>query len=91
MWARHGHTQCVRNTHLLRDLEHALAIKDFKIIHSERLLLRPFSATNTILQTYWYARFLHYFYAGTSNFNVGTGPGMPGCSYTTDRMGKCRE
>ena len=27
--------------------------------------------------------FLHYFYLGTSEFNVGTGPGMPGCSYAT--------
>ena len=29
-------------------------------------------------------RFLYYFYLGTSEFNVGTGPGMPGCSYATD-------
>ena len=28
-------------------------------------------------------RFLHNFYPGTSKFNVGTGPGMPGCSYAT--------
>ena len=28
-------------------------------------------------------RFLHYFYPGTSEFNVDTGPGMPGCSYAT--------
>ena len=28
-------------------------------------------------------RFLHYFYPDTSEFNVGTGLGMPGCSYAT--------
>ena len=32
MWAQHGHTQCVRNMHLLGDLGHAPAMK---IIHSE--------------------------------------------------------
>ena len=35
MLAQHGHTQCVRNTHLLGDLGHAPAMKNFKIIHSE--------------------------------------------------------
>ena len=30
--------------------------------------------------------FLHYFYLGTSKFYVGTGPGMPECSYTTARL-----
>ena len=35
MWAQHGHTQCVRNMHLLGDLGHAPATKNFKIIHSE--------------------------------------------------------
>ena len=46
-WAQHGHmyTQCVRNTHLLWDLGHAPAMKLFTL----RSLLRPFSATNTIL------------------------------------------
>ena len=34
-------------------------------------------------------RFLHYFYPGTSEFNVGTGPGMHGCSYTTGGVYKC--
>ena len=27
--------------------------------------------------------FPHYFYLGASEFYVGTGPGMPGCSYAT--------
>ena len=27
--------------------------------------------------------FPHYFYPGTYKFYSGTGPGMPGCSYTT--------
>ena len=34
MWAQHGHTQCVRNTHLLGDLGHAPAMINF-IVHSE--------------------------------------------------------
>ena len=29
-----------------------------------------------------FCHFLHYFYLGTSKFTVGTGSGMPGCSYT---------
>ena len=36
VWAYHGHTQCVHNTHLLGDLGHAPAMeKKLKIIHSE--------------------------------------------------------
>ena len=31
-----------------------------------------------------YLSFPHYFYLGTREFYVGTGPGMPGCSYATD-------
>ena len=27
MWAHHGHTQCVRNTHLLEDMGHVPAMK----------------------------------------------------------------
>ena len=34
-WAQHGHTQRVRNTHLLGDLGHTPAMKIFSIIHSE--------------------------------------------------------
>ena len=30
------------------------------------------------------AFYIHYFYPGTSEFYVGTGPGMPRCSYATD-------
>ena len=33
--AQHGHTQCVRNMHLLGDLGHAPAMKIFKLTHPE--------------------------------------------------------
>ena len=58
-WAQHGHTQRVRNTHLLGDLGHTPAMKIFYIIHSEIASEAVFGhKINTILQTYLYARFM---------------------------------
>ena len=46
-WTQHGHTQCVHDMHLLGNLGHAPAMKMFKL-YTLKLLLRPFSVTNTI-------------------------------------------
>ena len=59
-WAQHVHSMgtlsaCVANMHLLGDLGHAPAMNN---LHTLRSLLRLFSVTNTILQTYLYARFM---------------------------------
>ena len=57
-WAQHGHTHCVRSyMRLLGDLGHAPAMKILNL-YTLRPLLRPFSVTDTILQTYLYARFM---------------------------------
>ena len=93
-WAQHGHTQCMRiNTHLLGDLGHTPAMK---ILHSEVASEAVFghkynSSDLPVCSLHVRMKLaiahaklifdLHYFYPGTSEFNVGTGPGMPGCSY----------
>ena len=83
-WAQHGYTQYVRNTHLLGDLGHAPAMKNFKIIHSEIASEAVFGHKyNSFRLTCMVASCKHETYPGTSEFYVGTGPGMPGCSYTT--------
>ena len=43
----HGHTQCVHNMHLVGNLEHAPAMKNVKIIHSE-IACDAVLPTNTI-------------------------------------------
>ena len=98
-WAQHGHTQCVRiNTHLLGDLGHTPAMKILHFeIASEAVVGHKYHSSDlpvcslhvrmklaiTHAKLIFDRNFLHYFYPGTSEFNVGTGPGMPGCSYAT--------
>ena len=98
-WAQHGHTQCVRiNMHLLGDLGHTPAMKILHSeITSEAVFGHKYHSSDlpvnslhvrmklaiTHAKLIFDRNFLHYFYTGTSELNVGTGPGMPGCSYAT--------
>ena len=99
-WAQHGHTQCARiNTHLLGDLGHTPAMKILHSeIASEAVFGHKYHSSDlpvcslhfrmklaiTHAKLIFDHNFLHYFYLGTSKFNVGTGLGMPGYSYATD-------
>ena len=90
MWAQYGHTHCVHNMYLLGNLGHTPTLKSF---------VRLFLATNAIHSVLLYAcfmstwnlrsclifdlSFLHYFHLHTNKCYVGTGLGMPGCSYAT--------
>jgi len=50
------------------------------------LASHPHESGRTCLSLVFDLGFPHYFYPGTSEFSVGTGPGMPGCSYATESL-----
>ena len=99
MWPQHGHILCTHNTHLFGDTGACSRHENFLKLYTLRSLLKPFWPQIPIFQSYLYTCFMstwkqlhmlrtdssfpHYFYPGTSEFYMGTGPGMPGCSYTT--------
>ena len=98
-WAHSMRTFHAHITHICLGNWDMLPPWKFLKLYTLRLLLRPFWPQIPLFQSYLYApststwkqshmlrtdnSFPHYFYAGTSEFYVGTGPGMPGCSYTT--------
>ena len=74
----------VYNMHLLGDLGHVPPWISFLIIHSEITSEAIFSHKYHL--TCMLASLLStlFFYLDTSEFYVGTSPGMPGCSYATE-------
>ena len=85
---REREDQCVRN---IGDLGHAPTTKNFKIIHWDRfwgcfrpqIHFLPVCSLHVCMKLATVRAWSLCTYRGTSEFNVGTGPGMPGCSYAT--------
>ena len=92
------------STHLLGDLGHTPTIKTLHSeIASEAVFGHKYHSSDlpvcslhvrmklaiTHAKLIFERNFLHYFYPGTSEFKMGTGPGMPGCSYATSLSLHC--